>query len=163
MSKPTIVSIDIEIEKLQEKKRQLLKAQEEKLKKQKEKEQLSTEILKQYAITDTANIWGIFPFIKRDESPQNFILKDKRYLPIEYNVIKSESFGNEERTILSKTKVSREYINKAKEIAELLGRKEHYNEPKFYMEHNNKGEIVEDNAVIMVIDNICFMFAPRVE
>lgn len=155
----TIDSIQKEIDKLETEKRKLREAEELRIKQEKAKNEIPLDKLKEYAIVDSCNIWGIFPFIKRGSDVDKFLLQDKEYMPISKDRITSVGFGEEERTVFSKTKVSREYINKAIQIGKLIDKDE---DPVFYLKTKD-GQIIENQAVIMVIQDLCFMFAPRVE
>jgi hypothetical protein len=163
MTKKTIQliqTIDREIELLNRRRSDLVKLQEKKKELEASKNIIPLEKLKQYAITDNCNIWGIFPFVNRDSCGQDtFKLGDEEFkLFKEIDTITSSGFGKDERTIFSKTKVSREYLEKAKDIADIL---QINGEPRIYLVTKDNA-IVEDRAVIMTIGNLCFMFAPRV-
>jgi hypothetical protein len=161
MKSKTIEQIDKEISDLYSERK---KIQEEKEKERKIKEKRSRiplEKLKDYSVVDSSNVWGIMPFIKKyQEFPEEFKLEKDTYCLFENkDKIASLGFKEGETITFSKTKFSREYIEKAVEIAKILGKEDY---PKFFLQSKN-GEIIEHQAMIMTIRDMCFMFAPRVE
>lgn len=163
--KKTIETINTEIRKLEEQKRKLYELAEKKRLAEKNKDKISLDKLKNYAVTDVSCIWGIFPFIERySGTPDKFTLKDEEYSEFKDKVsIISEGFGKEEKINIGKSRFSREYIQKAIEIVKLLGYPIEDESVHFYVQKNKQGEIIKDKAILMVVNCICFMFAPRVE
>jgi hypothetical protein len=161
--KRTVLDIENEISKLYKEKEMLRDNEKKKEEAEKNKNKISLDKLKNYGAIDICNVWGIFPFIEKyHEVPEKFVLNNEEYFKFEEREqIKSIGFGDDERTIISKTKISRDYLNKAIKIANLLGHNE--DSLSFYIQKNKQGEVIEDKAIILVIGNICFMFAPRVE
>lgn len=158
----TIDSIQKEIDKLYSEQKKLREAEELRIKQEKAKNTIPLDKLKDYGICDNCNVWGIMPFIRRyTDNYDSFKIGDDVYSRFHENKsITSKGFWEEEKVTISKTKFSREYLEKAKKIAEIMGRDT--SEPIFYLQTKD-GAIKENQAMIMVIDDICFMFAPRVE
>jgi hypothetical protein len=161
----TIESINKQIIKLELERAKLRELEDKKKEEEKNKNKLPLEKLKNYAITDISNIWGIFPFIERYcSTPEEFTISGERYVEFKDkpNII-SEGFGKEERITICKSKYSREYLNKIFEIVKILGYKCYDEDITFYCVVDKDYNYKKDTALLIEINNMCFMIAPRVE
>jgi len=139
------------------------KSEYEKLEKKKVTKDLS--ILKDYAITDPANVCGIFPFIKTNAGEINEIdcsLGFFKHIENPEIIMETDSsFYKGEVVIIEGTRYSMELIDQCKQIAKVW----FSDKPKILMAYDKKtNKIIQDNPLMLVFDDrMCFVIAPRIE
>ena len=119
-----------------------------------------------YTITGPCNVMGIIPLIKKEEDEPSsewnlelFGFKLFKEVQAE-DILMKGVFKQDEVVIISQTKFSKEYIDKALQTARVF----FTDIPRFFLPYDKeKGKYLEDNPCIIVFDKLCFVLAPGTE
>ncbi|KKN65851.1 hypothetical protein LCGC14_0477870 [marine sediment metagenome] len=119
--------------------------------------------LKEYIITDPANVCCIHPIKKEmgevdeiDTSLGLYKKVDKPKITLDYNHLKSGA-----ALTINGTRISKELVDQIKKIASVW----FSDTPEIFMYYNkDKKEFLKDNPVMFVFGcSMCFVIAPRIE
>ena len=119
--------------------------------------------LKDYAILDTTNCWGIFPYINREEDLKDILESDsgtfKRLEEPKITISLDKELYGETYTI-ENTKFSKEFISSIIKMGDVM-----YSGYEFYMKYSvEEDKFLDDEPILIIFGNkLCFMLAPRIE
>lgn len=119
--------------------------------------------LKDYAVSDPTNCWGIFPFIKRDEDLKDILETDagtfKKIEEPKITMSLNKELSGEVYTI-ENTKFSKKFIRRIIKMGDIM-----YSNYDIYMKYSVEEDKFLDDEPILIIfgGKLCFMLAPRIE
>jgi hypothetical protein len=120
-------------------------------------------ILKDYAILDPTNCWGIFPYINREEDLKDILETDsgtfKKIEEPKITMSLDKELSGEKYTI-ENTKFSKDFISSIIKMGDVM-----YSDYEFYMKYSvEKEKFLDDEPILIIFGNkLCFMLAPIIE
>lgn len=115
-----------------------------------------------YAILEPCNVMGILPLFRRNDVEGEDLVEVKqwgKFKRIDDKEIQRPGFDGDV-FVFSKTRFSKEFIDKAVETAKPL----FPNRPVIYLRWDEeKKAYVENHPCLLIFGRLCFVLAPRVE
>lgn len=119
--------------------------------------------LKDYGVTDPANVMGLFPFLKREDCDKEEFKTDMGYFKkIEPKIVlRCEGLNAGDCFIIENSKYSKELIDQAKKMASVWFDED----PEIFMCYDKeKKEFLDHFPILLKFGtNMCFIIAPRLE